>query len=47
VFSARRELNMVGESDVVMDQSFCMEVLGGEGEVGVAEVIFSERAALA
>jgi hypothetical protein len=38
---------MAEESDVVMDQSFCMEVLGGEGEVGVAEVIFSERAALA
>jgi hypothetical protein len=47
VFSARRELNMAGESDVVMVQSFCVEVLGGAGEVGVAEVIFSERAALA
>jgi hypothetical protein len=47
VFSARRELNMAGESDVVMDQSLCMEVLSGAGEVGVTEVIFVERAALA
>ena len=36
---------MAGESDVVMDQSLCREVLGGAGVLGVAEVIFVERAA--